>query len=196
MEVHKRRESLRGLAESILDRFSQSATKQQWADWLEIPMQYSAAAGDRDMTLKLFAAGASGNVMMTACRGGRDALVNDLLRAGVSPSERDDTTASVPLHVASSLGHVGIVRSLLQGAVKDEKEATGRASLHMAIEHGHLPVVRTLLAAGAAVNLRTSGDNMSALILACRTGHVAMVQLLIGHGADVGAYSGRCPETA
>lgn len=191
MVIADRLESLRGLEERVFDHVRQRATTHEWAAWLRIPMQYSAAAGDQDVTLKLLAAGARGDAMMAACRGGHDTLVDDLLRAGERPDQKDRVTGDAPIHVASSLGHVGVVTSLLrEGVEPDTRDATGCGPLHLAAEHGRLPVVRAQLAAGAAVNLMSLDDQVSALMLACRQGHLGIVETLIQHGADVRA----CPD--
>lgn len=106
-------------------------------------------------------------------------------------------TGDFPLHAASTMGDIGVVRSLLEaGAEKDERDLTGRAPLHVAAEHGHLSVTCALLAAGAAVNALGFDDDMSALFLACRKGHTAVAKALIQHEADVGACSLRHPHTA
>lgn len=160
-------------------------------------MQNAANVGNGDLTLKQMAAVARGDAMMSACRGGHDGLLDDLLQAGVDPSEKNETTGDAPLHVSSTLGHAGVVRSLLrEGAARDGRDSRGRAPLHLAAEHGHVAVVRTLLAAGAAVNLLSFNDSLSALVFACRGGHLNAVTTLIEHGADVGACSLRHPYTA
>lgn len=77
------------------------------------PLRHAAAAGDRNVTLKLLAAEARGDAFMAAVRGGQEALVDDLLQAGFRPTERDEETGGHTLHVAAGLGHSGSVRSLL-----------------------------------------------------------------------------------
>jgi ankyrin repeat protein len=105
------------------------------------------------------------------------------------------------LHAAVSGGHLELVRMLLDaGADVDRRDpATGRAPLHSAVAagpHGESPeIVRVLLAAGADVDA-TTDDGASALdisrVAAARsrrddagraTGHDALADLLVAHGA-------------
>lgn len=127
--------------------------------------------------------------MIAAARGGRIELVDDLLRAGTRPTQRDFTTGDTPIHVASALGYADIVSLLLRaGAEVDEKNAKGRTPLLLAAERGHVPVVRALLAAGAIVNLLSCEGGASALALACRGGHVRSTGVILDNSLDRGLF--------
>lgn len=92
-------------------------------------------------------------MMMAALRGGHEAVVDDLLRAGARPNDKEKITGDLPLNVASFRGRVNAVISLLRdGADIEKPDSRGRAPLHLAAERGHLPVVYALLAVGASVD--------------------------------------------
>lgn len=90
-----------------------------------------------------------------------------------------------PLHVASRLGHLEIVRSLLQNAAPmDAKDALGGTPLHLAAHNGHHEVVALLVDHGAAVDLLDDRLAQTPLFSAAARGHAAIVELLLEKGAD------------
>ena len=71
------------------------------------------------------------------------------------------------LHLAASLGHVGVLGALLShGAVVDARDGEGWTALHMAADRGHVEAVRRLHAAGGvnAACVCTLQHGMSAVI--------------------------------
>ena len=60
-----------------------------------------------------------------------------------------------------------------------------RTALHYAVGGSHEGVVRLLLARGADPNVRDEGDNAIPLCFACEKNDVAIIRLLVEHGADV-----------
>lgn len=91
-----------------------------------------------------------------------------------------------PLAVAAELGHVTLVRTLLQAGAGVDDGDSG-TPLCRAAEKRHVPVLRALIDAGADVN-RPSGDRArTPLMASAALGHVEAVGLLLEAGADVKA---------
>ena len=104
------------------------------------------------------------------------------------------TLVASALHAASTYGHDGIVRALLEaGASVDVfgyyPEGESFTPLCAACEAGHSAVVVTLLEAGAS-KLKTDQEQRHPLISAILGGHVDVVTLLIEAGIDVNTRSG------
>ena len=92
----------------------------------------------------------------------------------------------LPLWLASSMGHVAIVKVLLDANAKvDAVQGCTSRSLHIACGNGHAHVVATLLNANAAVNEEDPRDGFSALYFACAEGHTEIVVKLLDAKADV-----------
>lgn len=190
LAICRKRDSLRGLEDVVFDRVCQSAgTEEQSGKWLRAPLEQAAAAGDAELASKLLAAGARGNAIMEATRGGHEMLVRNLLLEKVSLTEHDGITAS--LHVASTLGHAGIMKFLLDwGANKDGRDSKGRTSVHLAAAHGHHNALDALMAVDADPDLLSLEDKSSPLGLAIRGGHLEIASTLILFKAKVGRRHG------
>jgi ankyrin repeat protein len=90
-----------------------------------------------------------------------------------------------PLLYAAWIGRVDLVQALLDGGARiEEKNPRGWTALHVAAFHGRLEVCRLLLDRGAYVNALTSRKRNTPLNSAARTGHKAVVELLMQRGAD------------
>jgi ankyrin repeat protein len=101
-----------------------------------------------------------------ACRYGHPAVVMLLLERGADPAIANAHGGWTPLMIASSFGHLEVVRVLL----------------------GH-PSART------TINKRSSFSGETALSLACYGGHGGSVRALLENGADptIASYSGYTP---
>jgi hypothetical protein len=80
---------------------------------------------------------------------------------------------------------------------EEEVSEFHRFNLHIKVAHGDLESVLSLLAGTASSNSINS-RNLSGetpLLCACRSGHLAIVQILLDHGADasINSYSGESP---
>ena len=91
------------------------------------------------------------------------------------------------LHAASNIGHVEVVRLLLQHNVDVHAKVTGCCdwtSLHFASASGHAKIAQLLLDHGAKIDA-PSTDNRTPLVFASENGHLEVVRLLLSNGADV-----------
>ena len=193
------REKVRGVERETLDLLFEVITSEQWVKLLQVPLLQAAAKGNRGLARKLVGAGAEiGGALHVAVRGGHGGIVNDLLKSGAPLNGKDalctcratadsrDAGGKTPLHVAAIEGRPAMVELLLlKGADKDGLDVGKRTPLFMATTRGHLATAVTLLSAGADVNVRCEHGTNSALMEACRCGHVDIMRVLIEHGADV-----------
>ena len=124
--------------------------------------------------------------LIAATRAGDAAALRTILGAGrvdVDAPAPDGTTA---LHWAVHRDDLGIVELLIgAGADVDLTNDYGVTPLSLACTNGSAEVVARLLDAGADPEVRTEGE--TALMTAVRTGSIDVVELLIAHGADLGA---------
>ena len=126
--------------------------------------------------------------IVSACFNGHVEVARLLLEAG---RPRMHTRASIlyatlALQVASAMGHIQLVRLLLQARAQLIlwQNLIGESALIYACDAGHLEVAELLLQAGANVNMQDNhGD--TALMLASEKGHVKIVERLLAAGADL-----------
>uniref|UniRef100_A0A3B5LM69 K Homology domain-containing protein n=1 Tax=Xiphophorus couchianus TaxID=32473 RepID=A0A3B5LM69_9TELE len=141
-----------------------------------------------------------------ACCGGFLEVADFLIKAGADI----ELGCSTPLMEAAQEGHLELVKYLLAaGANVHATTATGDTALTYACENGHTDVADVLLQAGANlvpqevlglpinsvvlfffscsganVNRATANNDHTVVSLACAGGHLAVVELLLAHGAD------------
>lgn len=90
-----------------------------------------------------------------------------------------------PLIYACAGGHKEVVRVLLEaGATAEHHNEDGCTPLKAAAKAGHLTIAKMLLKHGAKYNTHSKQFKVSALILACYKGHLAMVRLLLKAGVS------------
>ncbi|TMW69721.1 hypothetical protein Poli38472_001877 [Pythium oligandrum] len=127
-----------------------------------------------------------------AATNGDVADVKRVLETGVDVNAFDEDGMTA-LHLASSAGHVDVVRVLLDhGAdlnIASESDSMftvvqeGETALHLACRDGHVSVVRELMSRGADPSTSTGGGE-SALHIAAREGRADVVHELLKHGVD------------
>ncbi len=120
-----------------------------------------------------------------------------LLAAGANIHARttditDQRNNRTPLHIASEMGRVDVVKVLLAaGADVRAQNKGGDTPLHFAAARGRVEAVKALLAGGSDVDIR-SKLGFTPLHEAASWSQVGVVKVLLAAGADVNAsYSGR-----
>jgi ankyrin repeat protein len=155
----------------------------------------------------------AGQVLIAACGGGRDSIVQELLskwnvkedddqnkegetkRNGSLKKEKEKNRKwliqlidySLVLVNASNGGHVGVVEKILEvvGINVNVDGGDGCTPLYIASANGHLAILKVLIKAGGNVNQARTTDGLSPLYIASQKGHVALVKVLIDAGGNV-----------
>jgi ankyrin repeat protein len=126
-----------------------------------------------------------------AARVGREDVVKFLLGKGAhANSQRAD--GWTPFMEASSKGHVGVARMLLEhmgGQDVDTLNSCGQTALHWAAGYGHEDMVAFLLSKGANASIQDEEGRTPFLDMAYNSGRVGVARLLFEHmgGQDVDA---------
>ncbi|CAM9118006.1 unnamed protein product, partial [Scytosiphon promiscuus] len=94
-----------------------------------------------------------------------------------------------PLHVAARKGNTSVVKLFLSYPGTFQRDAVdftrGWTPLLTAVNSGHLAVTRALVAAGADLTVWCGDSNKSLVHLAVELKRVAILRVLVEHGADV-----------
>ncbi|CAI8010571.1 Protein fem-1 homolog C [Geodia barretti] len=122
--------------------------------------------------------------LIDKCGKGNREAVGDLLTK-IKPNVVHNR--QTPLLAASLMGHLNIVKDLVEAKADVNFVTEGRAgrpALNAACSRGHYEVAEYLLDQGASVNA-TDGEQFSALHEATFNGHPRVAKLLIERGADI-----------
>ncbi|RXG69859.1 Ankyrin-3 [Armadillidium vulgare] len=92
-----------------------------------------------------------------------------------------------PLHIAASLGHIDVVKTLMKSKKINVllKDYDNRTALELAVAKGHLEIVQLLLS-HEKVNINIKGnDDWTLLHIAAQFGNSKITEYLINNGADL-----------
>ena len=201
MHIFPQRACLQELGGEIFKLVSCSATLEQWAEWLRVPLEHAVARGNLDLVKTLLEAGADGSAGWRGCRGrtlldaaavgGNPVVVTALLEAGAQPDVNVVSISSKrsSLYAATVSGHEEVARRLiLAGAdVKFEDPLDQCTVLHKACCCGHEQLVNDLLIRGAAPNSVFGPGGSTPLHQAAGAGQCGAVSALLLRGADKNA---------
>ncbi|XP_060075241.1 uncharacterized protein LOC132554929 [Ylistrum balloti] len=125
----------------------------------------------------------AGPTIHEAAQAGNLARVQELLQHYPEMKESKDESGRTPLHLASTDGHIDVVKWLAIGESSLNLETpTGYTAMHLAAMNGHVNCMMILFALGATISLKTS-DKKTPLYLAAMKGHLECVKWLIANRA-------------
>ena len=114
--------------------------------------------------------------LLAAVERGREDIVAELLRLGF-----DAGTSYKYLHLAAEIGHVDVVRTLLQHGVNPNivDETHRLTALMLATNKGHRAITQLLLEHGARLDMRTTTNLTAVYIAASRGRDIILLDLLM-----------------
>lgn len=151
--------------------------------------------GKREQALQQLALGADVNALRSdgssallyAAYQGDAELAAALLSRGANPDQRN-AYGAFPLSEAAQADSLAVVELLLEHKADPSLgNLEGETALMAAARAGAVDIAGALLEAGADVNARERWGGQSAVMWAAAQCQPAMLQLLIGHGADINA---------
>lgn len=164
-------------------------------------LHIAASLGNEDLVDRLLARSAFVNsksvsgwtALHDASFAGHVVVVKQLLYAGADLTSTTDT-GFTPLHCAAEKGFLDIVNLFLDRNAGRELSDPDGCLLDMAVKGRNEEVVRRFVDAGVNVNAQ-SPKKWTALLRACREKDLAIVELLLEHGAkpDLADYHGLTP---
>ncbi|EMI56167.1 ankyrin repeat-containing protein [Rhodopirellula sallentina SM41] len=118
----------------------------------------------------------------------------EALDAGADPNWIDQSNGNSPVLNACKMGHAHIVQLLCSRGLDPNTRFTWRSAVDKSRHKNktplmfarHADVVETLVAAGADPN-QTDDDGITPLMIACQSGKLDLVKMLLDHGAMVDA---------
>jgi ankyrin repeat protein len=128
------------------------------------------------------------SALVLAARYGQRDTVRLLLDQGTAVDSRDGLGWTALIAAAGERDKDIVALLLSRGASVAATDADGATALLHAATKGYLDNVRLLLEAGAAIEA-VDGNGETALTAAVRFDHVAVVDYLLGHGADPNHYT-------
>lgn len=175
------------VVEALLRR---GAEVDQGRIWLT-PLALAAKRGAADIVALLRRHHPAPSPVAEACGGGLAALRRRLVRDPGLIDGRDEEGTPLLHHAAEALAGAAVQLLLKAGATVDAGDATGETALHRVADLRRAPedaaaMAERLLAAGAGVDA-PNRDAVTPLHQAVRARNLAVVRVLLAHGADANA---------
>ena len=126
--------------------------------------------------------------LMALIDNGREGAVRLLLKHGANITQAD-AGGITALHAAAALDRPQILEILLENMISqlDIEDDSGRTPLMYAVAGGANRAIRYLLSKGASITARTIPEHYTPFHVACFSGNVEAMALLLEHGSDVHA---------
>ena len=124
-----------------------------------------------------------------AAQRGAVADCKELLEAGVSV-DGADASGFTPLIAASCHGHAAVVAAMLKYNASDgHADGRGLSACHWAVSQRHTACCALLVQAGAALEGRGGGAQLTPFLLACKNQDFSCIEILVHGRCDVTALS-------
>ncbi|XP_064609703.1 ankyrin repeat and KH domain-containing protein 1-like [Liolophura sinensis] len=134
--------------------------------------------------------------LFTAASKGHVGVIEEILQAGV-PLNLTDSKQWNMLHYAAMNGQAGTVQYLMSKQCPVLKSSNGVTPAFLAAMYGHLAVLQVFSEVHRSGNLvrASNSDSESPLHMACKNGHLEVVQFLLQIGCDMnqGNWTGHTP---
>jgi ankyrin repeat protein len=142
-----------------------------------------------DFDVKFIHVTPPGERLLEASANGLEENVSEMVVEGANPDYVRASDGATALYMASTQGHVRIVRTLLAESslqtINHETHGNSKTALLKAAVRGHTEIVKMLLDALADPNVGKAYDKATPLYAAAHAGKVESMQLLIAAGANL-----------
>ena len=125
--------------------------------------------------------------LLDAALGGNVAEIERLVEAGANIRAVTDSGAGIVMLALQSLKPDVVTLAMDKGAPTDGTDPRGRTALELAVSNGFTDIARRLISDTDDVNKPLNAAGATLFLEAVRSGHLAMVELMLDHGADIKA---------
>jgi ankyrin repeat protein len=163
------------------------------------PLMMTAASGNADAVRVLLNAGADPDAkdlnqgetaLMFAAASGRTDVIRVLAQRGANLNVRSLVPTRLPREARpgnpAAVNAQATQQAASRGAPPPERPLAlgGMTAMHFAVREGYIDTVRSLVESGADVNVPTTSDQSTILLVAITNGRYDIAKYLLEHGAD------------